>query len=391
MPSFFPGARENIAVPDDRKGQIVFKWPDQQIRRYSHAIVAPDEVAVFMYQGQVKGTLPPGRHELDATEIPFLGFFADHLTGNNLYRTELYFVGTREYTQDRFGGRIDSVQDPVSTFIVSLRVFGEYSLKVVDPSFLLTNLVGTVDITDNTAITNWVAEQLLKVLRTDVTAQIVRKGWPILGLAAYTPEIEQDVIALANGQLASYGLTVARMGNFTISLDDESQQRLEQFSKDTAYSRLAGSFQQYASGEMALGAGEGMAKGGGAASPAFLGAGIGLGGQAAQQLPIGPPPTGGGFPGGSGSYATQPPSPATDGGVAGLECPKCHAKNEASARFCASCGSPLPSAVATQHCTKCGAELSPGARFCVGCGQSVAAASAPQASEPDSTPPAQPG
>ena len=173
MPSFFPGARENIAVPDDRKGQIVFKWPDQQIRRYSHAIVAPDEVAVFMYQGEVKGTLPPGRHELDATEIPFLGMFADHLTGNNLYRTELYFVGTREYTQDRFGGRIDSVQDPVSTFIVSLRVFGEYSLKVADPTFLLTNLVGTVDVTDNTAITNWVAEQLLKVLRTDVTAQIV--------------------------------------------------------------------------------------------------------------------------------------------------------------------------------------------------------------------------
>jgi len=59
MPSFFPSARENIAVPDDRKGQIVFKWPDLNIRRYSNAIVAPDEVAVFMYQGEVKGTLPP--------------------------------------------------------------------------------------------------------------------------------------------------------------------------------------------------------------------------------------------------------------------------------------------------------------------------------------------
>ena len=42
MPGFFPGARENIAVPDDRKGQIVFKWPDHEIRRFTHAIVAPD-------------------------------------------------------------------------------------------------------------------------------------------------------------------------------------------------------------------------------------------------------------------------------------------------------------------------------------------------------------
>jgi len=90
MPAFFPGARENIAVPDDRKGQIVFKWPDMNIRRFTHAIVAPDELAVFMYQGEVKGTLPPGRHALDATEIPFLGIFADALTGGNLNRTEIY-------------------------------------------------------------------------------------------------------------------------------------------------------------------------------------------------------------------------------------------------------------------------------------------------------------
>ncbi len=134
MPSFFPSPRENIAVPDNRKGQIVFKWPDLNIRRFSNAIVAPDEVAVFMYQGEVKGTLPPGRHRLDATEIPFLGIFADHLTGGNLYRVEIYFVGSREYPDLKFGGRVDNVQDPVTGLVVSLGVYGEYSLKVVDPA-----------------------------------------------------------------------------------------------------------------------------------------------------------------------------------------------------------------------------------------------------------------
>jgi membrane protease subunit (stomatin/prohibitin family) len=97
MPNLLPSARENIAVPDHLKRQIVFKWPDLNIRRYTYSIVAPDEVAVFMYQGQVRGMLPPGRHRLDATDIPFLGLFADHVTGGNLYRTELYFVGSREY------------------------------------------------------------------------------------------------------------------------------------------------------------------------------------------------------------------------------------------------------------------------------------------------------
>jgi membrane protease subunit (stomatin/prohibitin family) len=279
MPSFFPAKRENIAVPDNRKGQIVFKWPDLNIRRFSYAIVAPDEVAVFMYQGEVKGTLPPGRHTLDATEIPFLGIFADHLTGGDLYRTEIYFVGSREYPELKFGGRIDNVQDPVTGLVVSLGVYGEYSLKVVDPSTLLTNLTGTVDVTDNDAITDWVAQQLLKVLRTDVTQHVVSKGWPILGLAAYVPEVEADVISLSAQQLAAYGLSVARMGNFTISLGDEDESQLKTLARDTAYSRLAGSFQQYAAGELQLGAGQGMAQGGQALGGAFLGAGLGVGGQ----------------------------------------------------------------------------------------------------------------
>ena len=323
MPSFFPSARENIAVPDNRKGQIVFKWPDLNIRRYTNAVVAPDEVAVFMYQGEVKGTLPPGRHQLDATELPFLGFFADHLSGGNLYRVEIYFVGTREYPDLKFGGRIDNVQDPVTSLVVALGVYGEYSIKVTDPSLLLTSLTGTVDVTDNSAITDWVAQQLLKVLRVDVTQHVVSKGWPILGLAAYVPEIEAEVIAASAQQLAGYGLAVARMGNFTVSLSEDDEAQLKTLARDTAYSRLAGSFQQYAAAEMQLGAGEGMSKGGAAVGGAFLGAGIGLGGQAAQA----PPPSAAPAP------AAAPAAPNGAG-----YCPHCGAALPADARFCPGCG-----------------------------------------------------
>src|ERR1700739_394752 len=45
-------SREFIAVPDDRKGQIVFKWPDLTIRRFSHAIGKADEVARLVNHGR---------------------------------------------------------------------------------------------------------------------------------------------------------------------------------------------------------------------------------------------------------------------------------------------------------------------------------------------------
>jgi membrane protease subunit (stomatin/prohibitin family) len=386
--------REFIAVPDDRKGQIVFKWPDITIRRFTRAIVNADEMALFVNTGQVVQTMGPGRHQIDANELPGLGSIIDAVSGGNAYRAELYFVGTREFTSFKFGGRVDDVQDPRTGLVVTLRVFGDYAMRVVDPVRLITNLTSTVDVTDNERISGWVSDQLLKVLRTHVTTQIIRNGWPILGLMAYSAEIEQATIEASNGQLAAYGVALTRMGNFDVNLSPEDEKQLKQLAKDTSYSQLAGGFQNYAQGEMALGAGQGMAQGGAGVDGAFLGAGFGLASgmgmqqaaaqqaqfQAAQQAAAQQGmPQGGGQPYGQGQpqapqpQAQQPPAPQPSGQTAGSGpgpvCASCQAANPAGARFCMGCGQPLAPVVA--HCTECGSELPAGAHFCAGCGTRV--------------------
>ena len=381
-------SREFIAVPDDRKHQIVFKWPDITIRRFTRAIVNADEVALFVNTGQVVQTMGPGRHQIDANELPGLGALIDRLSGGNAYRAELYFVGSREFTGFTFGGRVDDVQDPASGLIVTLRVFGDYALRVIDPIRLITNLVSTVDITDNGKITEWVSDQLLKVMRTDVTNQIVRNGWPILGLSAYSPEIERSVIASTNGQLAAYGVAMTRMGNFDINLTEEDKAQLKTLAKDTSYSRLAGGFNQYAAGSMALGAGQGMAQGGGAVNGAFLAAGLGMGQQAVQQPQSAPVPQSGFAGPGVSAYGPQnqapvqpqqppalPPAtgpqpvqqPGTPPQGTSVTCGNCEAPNPPGAKFCGNCGNQLPVA-GPAHCTNCGTQLAPGAKFCGNCG-----------------------
>jgi membrane protease subunit (stomatin/prohibitin family) len=352
--------REFIAVPDERKGQIVFKWPDITIRRFTHAIVNADEVAMFVNTGHVVQTMGPGRHTINADELPGLGTIIDHLSGGNAYRAELYFVGTREYTEFRFGGRIDDVQDPRTGLVVTLRVFGDYAMRVIDPAKLVINLTATVDVTDNERIAAWVSDQLLKVLRTNVTTQVVANGWPILGLSVHSPEIEQAAIVSANGQLEDYGLALTRMGNFDINLPPEDAAQLKQLAKDTSYSQLAGGFQRYAAGEMALGAGQGMAQGGGGTEGAFLAAGFGLAGAMqppAQAAPASPAP------------APTAPAPTAPAPSAGPVCASCTTANPAGAKFCMGCGQALAPAV--RHCTQCGTELPSGARFCANCGTQV--------------------
>src|SRR6195256_5306524 len=144
--------REFIARPDPAKGQILYKWPDQNIRKFTQLTVQQDEQAVFFRDGQVQGTIPPGRATLDSSEIPFLGKLVDAASGGNLFKTEIYFIATREFPNLPFGGSIDNVVDPETGSAVGLRVFGEYSLKVVEPQSLILNLVGTQGMQSNDEI-----------------------------------------------------------------------------------------------------------------------------------------------------------------------------------------------------------------------------------------------
>ncbi|WP_327113618.1 SPFH domain-containing protein [Nocardia sp. NBC_01730] len=341
--------REFIAVPEDRKNQMVYKWPDVNIRRYSRAIVNADEIALFVKSGRVVAALGPGRHRIDADELPVLGALVDTVTGGNFYRAELYFVATREVPGVRFGGRLADILDPVSEQVITLRVFGEFALAVRDPAELLTSLAGTADLTEQERVQSWCADLLLKSMKIAVTQGISRGDWQVLGLSAQLQPIEAAVLRQTNTALYEYGLRIPRMGNFDITLAPEDADRLKRLAKDVKYIRLTGDFQRYAAGELALGAGQGFAHGHGAEG-GFLGAALSvnaIGQHVSNQS----------------STPQLPPAPA-DAGQS--PCAACQAVNPPGARFCMNCGTPL--APQPRHCPGCGAESTATAKFCGSCG-----------------------
>jgi NADH pyrophosphatase NudC (nudix superfamily) len=55
-----------------------------------------------------------------------------------------------------------------------------------------------------------------------------------------------------------------------------------------------------------------------------------------------------------------------------MRCLSCMTENEATRRFCAECGTPLP-----LPCHACGFDNEPTAKFCGGCGKPLSGAAAP--------------
>ncbi len=280
--------RNFIARADTAKGDIIYKYPENNIRMLTQLTVDADEVALFAKDGKVEGKLGPGRHSLDTNNIPFLSRLIEGFTGGNLFISEVFFVSTREVAGVKFGGPIGDVRDPETGLGIGTMVYGDFSIRVTDPERLVVGLVG-MGRTGNDELLGWFKNQVLKVTRDRIAELLVKKRWPLLDVTsgAYTEEIETEVIAGLKPHVDGYGLTVVRMGNFHVSIKEEDEATLKKLGKDVAYSRLAGGFQQYAQGQAMLGAAEGMAKGGGGdggAGNALGGMGMGMGFGMAQQF-----------------------------------------------------------------------------------------------------------
>jgi membrane protease subunit (stomatin/prohibitin family) len=291
--------RNFIARADEAKGDIVYKYPEKNIRMLTQLTVDADEIALFVKDGKVEGKLGPGRHTLDSKNIPFLSRLLEGFTGGNLFITEVFFVSTREHTGVKFGGPIGDVRDPETGLGIGTMVYGDFSIRVTEPEKLVVGLVG-MGRSSNEDFLGWFKSQVLKVIKDRIAELLVKKRWALLDVTsgAYTEEIETEVIGGVKPHVDTYGLTVVRLGNFHVSIKEEDEATLKKFSKDVAYSRMAGGFQQYAQGQAMLGASEGMAKGGGPGSDgAMAGMGMGMGMGMAQmfmnnqqQQRQGPPP-----------------------------------------------------------------------------------------------------
>ena len=321
-----------IELPDDQKGEIAWKWPDQQIIQHSLLNVDLDYQAVFTNLGAVIGVMGPGRWPLDEGASLLLGWLVDRLTGDAYYDAEVYFVTTRDITGQEFGGPVDNLTDTASGLVVSLRVFGELAFHVVDPAVLLAKLLGTGAIEAyGSVVSGWVVEQVLASIRAVLPDLVAQHG--VLAMGQLQDATGDAALAKANTKLAGYGLAVTTFAELNVNLPDADAQQIKQLAAAKAYTGVAGSFESGVRGEATLDIAQGVAAGNVGAQPAIV-AGMMLG------TPVGTAAAGAAP---AGSAAATP-----------------------GAHFCSQCGTAIPT----------------GAKFCPNCGVALAPTPAPAAEVP---------
>ncbi len=390
-----------IQRPDDKKDLIVYKHPENTIPNMAQLTVDADEAAVFFRDGSLIGVLRTAgagqRHQLTTENIPFLGqLIIDRVTGENIFTTDLFFVTMRPIYNQRFGGPLGMMEDPLLGEMVTPRIFGSFAFQIVDPARFIVGYHGLRGEQSNEQVVTWIKQKFMNSIKTVMGQVCVSQGKSLLELMAMTNELAR-AFETNCPDLAEIGIRIGQVGDFEINLTEEDRETLktaqgqigqakrdariaqigiaqaqaeaqqrqfeldQDFSQDSRYTGLAGGdFTRAAAGKAMIGAGQGMAQGGGGggeggggAGPMLGGAGLGVGFGMAQAF-------------GQAMHAPRQPMQAGPSGQ--VACPGCNAQVPPG-KFCAECGTQL--ATGPKFCPSCGQENGPGAKFCSGCGTSV--------------------
>ncbi|MEM0372992.1 MAG: SPFH domain-containing protein [Sulfolobaceae archaeon] len=129
------------AGPDD----IIWVYPDENIRWGSVVVVHEYETAIFMRDGKVYDVLPPGRHVLSTLNLPLLTRAYNLIAGygETPFKATIVFVSLKQF-RGRFGINTRVKLGPRTYYMTELQAYGEFYYRVADPVLFLTQISGAV-------------------------------------------------------------------------------------------------------------------------------------------------------------------------------------------------------------------------------------------------------
>jgi len=138
--------RSVITWDDPQEWEIFRKFTDRndELKNASKLIIQPGQGCIFTYEGKIEGTFSePGIYNLETDNKPFITTLKKFLNFfESEHKTGLWFYRTAEIVNIRWGTRIPiTYNDPVYSFPVNLRAYGNFSIKIVQAAEFFTRIV----------------------------------------------------------------------------------------------------------------------------------------------------------------------------------------------------------------------------------------------------------
>lgn len=364
---------EVIDWQDDSQDTMVYKYPidsKQQIKKGAQLIVAPSQIAIFVYEGKIVDTYKAGKYTLETDTMPIMTSLSNwKYAFENHFKTDVYFINIKQFINQKWGTANPIMMRDADFGMLRIRGFGVYSFKVKEPVIFLEEVFGS----NRFFTVDQINEHLKSLIVSAVSDTIAESKIPAMDLAVHYEELSAKIMGNLGIKFDAYGLTISDFVIENLSLPESVEKAIDKRGEMGAIGNL-NAYMQYQTAEAMRDAAQN--EGGGIAG---LGVGMGAGINMAKTMDQ--------------AFQDQGKNTADEAKEI-RKCTQCGEVVSENMKFCGKCGAALmatciacqkPLVIGSKFCTECGAnqqaekecpechqKVEINAKFCPECGKGLA-------------------
>ncbi|MDP5229631.1 MAG: SPFH domain-containing protein [Cellulophaga sp.] len=223
--------RSVLQWENPKEYQLFFKFVDRgdELKNASKLVLQPGQGCIFTYEGKIEGVFEEeGMYDLETDNTPFLTTVRKFMTAfESEHKTGIWFYRKAEMVNVRWGTRIPiTYNDPVYSFPVKLRAYGNYSLKITDAKGFFTNiLAGQFDY-----FVDQLQEVLLSRITQPISSYLANAKFSYAEIDSHIETIASEAQTKSTSVFENLGFTLTDFRIEGTSFDPETNKRIGEIS-----------------------------------------------------------------------------------------------------------------------------------------------------------------
>jgi membrane protease subunit (stomatin/prohibitin family) len=208
-------------------GILAYRFPmqDMEIENGGRLTVRESEMALFVNEGRIADVFGPGLYTLNTENLPLLTDLMNWGKGfESPFKSDVYFFSTHLEIDQKWGTATPITIRDREFGAVSVRSYGIYSYRIVDPRAFFTQISGTRQIYGVADL----EDQLRNTIIARMTEVFATSDLPFLDLAANESALAAKISEQVKPAFAALGLDLTQFVVENISLPEALQKSLDQ-------------------------------------------------------------------------------------------------------------------------------------------------------------------
>lgn len=209
---------------------LVWRYPGEQLRLGSQLVVSQSQEAVFVKRGEALDVFGPGTHTLSTGNLPLLHRLVNLPFGGDApFTAEVWFVNKTVRRDLKWGTKTPiPIIDSVYNYPVNVRAYGRWGLRITDSRSFVTQIVGTLKMTDTDRIEEHFIGEIDRKFSDAMAEFFEKQKTSVFQANAQLNELSTFTGSAISREFGRYGIEIVNFNIERISIPKEEMDKFQE-------------------------------------------------------------------------------------------------------------------------------------------------------------------